>query len=111
MRGIHHLSFERIADTFFFHHVYIEWFDQQADLLSGIEAMVVLHHKLIAFRCLHHHFVVDALENRGGNRPGQHGGFRRFENINVFRAEYDIHRSLFAETFIHAFELMSGKGY
>ena len=98
MRGIHHLSFERIADTFLFHHMDIKWFDQQTDFLPGIETMVVLYHELIAFRRLHHHLVVNALENGGGNRPGQHGGFRRLENINVFRAEHDIYRGLFAET-------------
>ena len=89
----------------------IKWFDQQTDFLPGIETMVVLYHELIAFRRLHHHLVVNALENGGGNRPGQHGGFRRLENINVFRAEHDIYRGPFAETFVYAFELMPGKGY
>ena len=89
----------------------IKWFDQQTDFLPGIETMVVLYHELIAFRRLHHHLVVNALENGRGNRPGQHGGFRRLENINVFRAEHDIYRGPFAETFVYAFELMPGKGY
>ena len=111
MRGIDHLSFERIADTFLLHHVDIEGLNQQTDFLSGIEAMVVLHHKFIAFRRLHHHFVMNPLENGRGNRPSQHGGFRRLKNINVFRTEHNIHRGLFSETFVHAFELMSGKGY
>lgn len=40
----------------------IKWFDQQTDFLPGIETMVVLYHELIAFRRLHHHLVVNALE-------------------------------------------------
>ena len=107
---IDQLAFKRVAYALFLHDVDIEGLHQKADFPSCIKAVVILYHELIAFGGLHHHFVVHAFEDRRSNRTGQHGCFRWFEYVYVFGADHHIHRSLLAEAFVHALEVMSGKG-
>ena len=103
-------SGESVAGAFLLHDVDIEGLYEQAHLASGFEAVIVLHHEFVSFVGLHHHFVVHAFEDAGGDGTCQLGGGRRLEDINVFGAEDDIDRGIDAEALVYTLKFVSGKG-
>ena len=110
MSSILQLSFKCIAYTFFLHNMNIKRLHQQPHFRTDFKMMIILNKELIS-ATKHSHFIVYPFEDRSLYHTGQLRHLRNRENIKVFRTNDYVHRSIFTETFVHAFKLRTTKAY
>ena len=103
---VQELALESVAGAFFLHYVDVERFYQQTHFVACLEAVVILHHQLVALAGLYQHFVVHAFEDGACHGSRELRRIRGFEDVDVLRTDYDVHLCTVAETGIHAVELV-----
>ena len=103
---VQELALESVAGAFFLHYVDVERFYQQTHFVACLEAVVILHHQLVALAGLYQHFVVHAFEDGACYGSRELRRIRGFEDVDVLRTDYDVHLCTVAETGIHAVELV-----
>ena len=83
---------------------------QQPHFRTDFKMMIILNKELIS-ATKHSHLIVYPFEDRSLYHTGQLRHLRNRENIKVFRTNDYVHRSIFTETFVHAFKLRTTKAY